>query len=133
VDAVNWGLLHNITVVYSRLSQKIVTQTHMETPFQMEMSITKTKSTLPKNREMEYFSYILHLFDEIQCVYNVCTQPSNFCRVIDSFRSTVGGKSNQYNVDISAETCPSPPCFRQFSLGNYNGSVFTPTGIIWRK
>ena len=31
-------------------------------------------------------------------------------RLIDGLRATIGNKSNRPYVDISAESCPQPPC-----------------------
>jgi hypothetical protein len=122
-----WGRTNNVVVRYSNLSQtilsdrvKVLKQHDMERGFR-------------KSREMEYFSYILHLADTIQCEVFICTYPSNYCRLIDELRTTVGGKANRLSVDLSMETCPTrPPCYRSHGLGNFIGDVHDPKLRLWR-
>jgi len=85
-----------------------------------------------KTREMEYFSYILHLADTILCEVFICTLPSNYCRLIDELRTTVGGKANRISVDMSVETCKTAPCAREHGLGNYKGEVYDQNTRLWR-
>ena len=60
--------------------------------------------------EEEYLAMILNLEYALRCNAWVCTLASNFCRVIDELRATVGGKAHFPFADLSSETCSSPPC-----------------------
>jgi len=60
--------------------------------------------------QLQYISYLLNLEYAIKCEAWVCTIMSNTCRIIDELRSTVGGKANRAFIDLSKETCKSPPC-----------------------
>ena len=116
-EAKRWGAAKHVQIIYSNLSQVI----HREKD--------PTKDT---KHPMEYFSYFLHLADTLSCMYHICTQASNSCRVIDNLRATLGGKANQYNVDLSPESCLKPPCYREFALGNFQGELHNPRNIVWR-
>ena len=59
---------------------------------------------------LEYLSMILNLQYALKSQAWVCTLASNFCRVIDELRATVGAKANHLFVDLSSETCARPPC-----------------------
>lgn len=117
-EAKKWGKEKGVQILYSNLSQTI----HREHDPNKDV-----------RHPMEYFSYFLHLADTLACMYHVCTQASNSCRVIDNIRATLGGKANQYNVDLSAESCLQPPCYRDFALGNFQGPLHNPRDIVWRE
>jgi hypothetical protein len=120
-----WGKVNNVDVRSSNLSQTILSdKVKVLDQYDMEKGF-------PKSREMEYFSYILHLADIMQCEAFICTEASNYCRVIDELRTTVGGKANRLAVDLSAETCTKPPCYRNHGLGNSVGEVYDPKGKLW--
>lgn len=116
-EAEKWGQQHNVQILYSNLSQTIHREQHLK---------------VNNHHPMEYFSYFLHLADTLTCRYLICTHASNSCRVIDNLRAAIGGKANQYNVDLSPESCKEPPCWRQFALGNYQGEFHNPKNIVWR-
>lgn len=81
---------------------------------------------------MEYASYLLHLGQLVRCDWGlVCTVPSNFCRLVEELRATVGGKADGLVADLSSETCVSPPCIRDFALPNFRGDVHDPATRIW--
>ena len=63
-----------------------------------------------KHHDLEYLSMLLTLQYAVRCQAWVCTLASNFCRIIDELRATVGGKSNFPFADLSRESCSSPPC-----------------------
>lgn len=130
----NLGSEKNIDVRYSNISQVILSDRIKEVKqFDMER-------VLRKNREMEYFAYILHLAETIKCEVAICTIPSNYCRLVDELRTTVGGKANRFFIDLSGETCLQPPCVRPHGLGNWRGTVRLgntahvrePRFLIWR-
>jgi hypothetical protein len=61
---------------------------------------------------------ILTLDGHIRCSAFVCTHRSNYCRVIDELRATVGNKANRMYADWTCE----PPC------------IDSPnTGVDWRR
>ena len=60
---------------------------------------------IAKRHEDEYLSYLANLQNIIHCRMSVCTHLSNFCRVVDELRATVGGKANRYLAEVNEETC----------------------------
>ena len=120
-----WAAIHNINLRYSNLSQVLLSD---------RQSIMKHKDmerSMPANRQYEYFSYLLHLSELIRCRAMVCTLASNFCRLVDELRATVGGKAGAYMADLSTETCLKPPCVRPFSISDYQGPVYDPSDKLW--
>ena len=59
------------------------------------------------HHELEYFAMVYDLDKHLRCEAFVCTFMSNFCRLIDELRATVGGKANRHYVDIrqQSKTC----------------------------
>ena len=55
----------------------------------------------------EYLSYLVNLENIIKCRISICTYLSNFCRVVDELRVTVGGKANRYYAEVNVEMCPT--------------------------
>lgn len=121
-----WGAKNNIMIRQSNMSRTILSD-RRQVIKQHDM-----ERHFPKSREMEYFSYILHLADTVYCETCICTWPSNYCRLIDELRTTVGGKANKIFVDLSVETCrKQPPCIRRNGLGNYIGEIYDPKDRLW--
>jgi hypothetical protein len=58
-----------------------------------------------KRHEDEYLSYLGNLQNLVHCEFTICTYLSNFCRVVDELRATVGGKANRYLAEVNEETC----------------------------
>lgn len=58
----------------------------------------------------EYLSMLLNIHHLLQANAWVCTLGSNFCRVFDELRATVGAKAGAPFVDLSEEKCGQPPC-----------------------
>lgn len=56
--------------------------------------------------ELEYLSYLVNLENILKCRISICTYLSNFCRVVDELRVTVGGKANRYLAEVNEEICP---------------------------
>jgi hypothetical protein len=127
-EAQQWAGQHNVTLRYSNVSQLLLSD---------RAGIMKHRdmeNSMPPNRQMEYFSYLLHLGDLIRCRAFVCTLASNYCRLVDELRSTVGGKANAYFADLSLESCANPPCVRPFSLSGNKGDVHDPMyDTLWRR
>ena len=76
---------------------------------------------------LEYLSMLLNLEYALKCESWVCTLASNFCRIIDELRCTVGAKCNRHFADLSGETCSSPPCVNGHghihSFGEIDGRI----------
>ena len=122
-----WAERHNITLRYSNISQILLSDK------QGIMKHRDMENIMPTNRQMEYFSYLLHLNDLLKCRAFVCTLASNYCRLVDELRATVGGKANAYFADLTLESCATPPCVRPFSIADYQGEVYDPTkDVLWR-
>ncbi len=121
-----WAAIHNINLRYSNLSQVLLSDR------QSIMKHQEMERSMPANRQYEYFSYLLHLSELIRCRAMVCTLASNFCRLVDELRATVGGKAGAYMADLSPETCLHPPCVRPFSIADYQGTVYDPSDKLWR-
>lgn len=58
----------------------------------------------------EYLSMLLNVHYLVRGSGYVCTLSSNFCRIIDELRATVGGKADKPYADLSEETCSKIPC-----------------------
>jgi hypothetical protein len=81
----------------------------------MELSSSKTdeerkKERSPRHHPLEYLSMVLSIHYLAKGNAFICTLASNFCRLVDELRSTVGGKADRPYVDLSVETCGKPPC-----------------------
>jgi hypothetical protein len=123
-DADTWGKAENAEIHYSNISQALLADKHRSIKQRdLEQRVG--------SRQYEYLSYLLHLVDVISCEVVICTWPSNYCRVIDELRTTIGGKANRYSIDIGAETCPQSPCVRPYGLGNHVGPAHDPKDRIW--
>ena len=125
IDAKNWGEKNNVIIRYSNISRLILSDKRSS------IKQHDLEASLPKNHEMEYISYLLHLSETLRCDIFICTVPSNYCRLIDELRTTIGAKADYINADISSETCQNPPCIRNFGLPNYQGIVYDPSTRIW--
>ena len=68
----------------------------------------------------EFASMIINLADFMKCDVFVCTLMSNYCRLLDELRSTVGRKPGALFGDLSKETCSSPPCY----VGSHGRQTF---------
>jgi hypothetical protein len=127
-EATNWASAHNVTLRYSNISQVLLSDRRGI------MKHRDMENSMPPNRQMEYFSYLLHLGDLIRCRAFVCTLASNYCRLVDELRATVGGKANAYYADLSLESCAHPPCVRPFSIAGHRGEIYDPTyDTLWRR
>lgn len=69
-----------------------------------------------RHHDLEYLSMLLNVHYLVRAGAYVCTLASNFCRVIDELRATVGAKADRVFVDLSHETCHhDPPCISAVS------------------
>jgi hypothetical protein len=60
----------------------------------------------------EYLSMLLNLHYLIKAEVYICTLASNFCRIVDELRATIGGHADKLFVDLSKETCHQVPCYQ---------------------
>lgn len=126
-EAKAWAAQHQVDLRFSNVSQLLLSDRAGV------MKHRDMENSMPANRQMEYFSYLLHLGDLLRCRAFVCTLASNYCRLVDELRATVGGKANAYLADLSLESCANPPCVRPFSLAGNEGEVHDPTyDTLWR-
>jgi hypothetical protein len=123
-EANQWGRQEGVLVRHSNLSSLLLAVDTVHAPWDMQRH-------LPKDHEYEYFSYLLHLHEILSCDVVICTVPSNYCRLIDELRTTIGRNAKGFNADVSVETCKSPPCIRNFGLANFEGEVYDPLTRIW--
>ena len=70
---------------------------------EVELTLTSLLS-LGYNAEHvdKYFAMIYDLSFHLRCEAFVCTMASNFCRIIDELRATVGAKAHRHYSDISS-------------------------------
>lgn len=148
-EAEEWASSQHVVVRRSRISREILSdQLRRVKMHDLEKGINA-------NRLFEYHSYLLHLQELLSCETLVCTMASNYCRVVDELRSTVGARANKIAVDLSVETCPRPIittsteikkkpqngasendyvdlfCAHNYSLADYRGEVHDPLIRLW--
>ena len=140
-EAYEWGRRHRVNVFFTNLFNR--SQVSARLDFQAANNIrsdckgcgysmvgekteriqksSNTTSPLPivSHHPLEYLSMIINLFYLLTCDAWVCTLKSNYCRLVDELRATVGGKANRFFADLSEETCSRPPC-----LGGENITTF---------
>ncbi len=131
-EAVHFGKTMNAEIRYSNISQLLIANS----PNGVKHVVLEhgQHPSLATARQYEYLSYLLHLTDILSCEEVICTWPSNYCRVIDELRTTVGGKANRLTVDIGVETCASSPkpCIYSHGLGNHDGNnIYDPHDCLW--
>eukprot|EP01036_Dinobryon_divergens_P030804 gene30804-40103_t len=102
-SAATWGEMNNVTVVFSKLNKEILQ--------------ANQTSSLQIKKEFEYFSFFLHLSEILRCDAYVGTSFSNYNRLIDELRATIGENAKGFNIDLSNTTCPRP-CIRTYATPN---------------
>jgi hypothetical protein len=98
-----WGKANHWKILYSNLFDRRQVSTHLNASEQQRAR----DLNLLKHHELEYFSMILNIDAHLRCSAFVCTHRSNFCRIIDELRATVGHKANKQYADFS---CNGSPC-----------------------
>lgn len=115
-SAIAWGKKNSWAVKYSNLFDRRNVTTGLNNDQQQEAR----KKNAFVHHEWEYFTMVLNIDAHLRCSAFVCTHRSNFCRIIDELRATVGGKANKQYADF---TCGNPP-----------PCIDSPeTGIDWRR
>eukprot|EP01038_Epipyxis_sp_PR26KG_P014366 gene14366-19268_t len=115
-EAIKWGQKNNIEILYSNFSLLLLNEKYR---FRMN--------------ELDYFSMILHLGEVLKCNAIICTPLSNYCRIIDELRGTIGRGANRLFADVNSETCERPPCISRDD-GLINETIYEPlrkSGRIW--
>jgi hypothetical protein len=97
-----WGRENNWKVLYSNLFDRTAVSTGLNAKDQAQ---ARTSGTIA-HHPLEYPSMMLNLDAHLRCSAFVCTQGSNYCRVIDEMRATVAAKAHRPYADFS---CPNPP------------------------
>lgn len=116
-EALVWSKANNWKVQYTNLFDRRAVSAGLNFSEQQELK----KSNAFVHHDLEYFSMLLNIDYHLKCRGFVCTMASNFCRVIDELRATVGGKANRHYVDVSASAgCGNYPC------------VDTNFQLVWR-
>ena len=104
-SAIEWGKVNNWKIIYTDLFDRRQVIAGLSISDRTEW----VKTHPVRNHHLEYFSMILNIDSHIQCDAFVCQMPSNFCRLIDELKATVGVKANTILADFhdSSET----PCY----------------------
>jgi hypothetical protein len=107
VEGKEWSNIHHWKLLETELFNRSEVSTYLD--YQTQAKLWGEHH--PVHNEYEYLSMIINLDMYIKCSGFVCTERSNFCRVIDELRATVGGKANAPLVEID---CPhDPPCINR--------------------
>lgn len=99
-----WGKLNNWKILELELFDRSKIDTWLNSTMQEKLQHEKKI----KHHELEYFSFVMSLDYHLRCGAYVCTYESNFCRVIDELRATVGGKANKQIIEAHCED--QKPC-----------------------
>jgi hypothetical protein len=97
-EAKEWAALKNWTLHYHTFFDR----SKLTSREGQEEQVSKEKSFSAHHDELEYFAMVFDIDNHIKCEAFVCTMKSNFCRVIEELRATVGGKANRYYVDLNS-------------------------------
>lgn len=101
-DAIKWATQNKWKLIYTELFSRATQSARLD---------FDTAHHQPQvHDDLEYLSMILNLEYSVRCEGFVCTIASNFCRIIDEMRATIGMKANRFYADLSYETCSNPPC-----------------------
>ena len=106
-QAIEWSLKTNITVIYTNIFDRSIVSASLD--FKNQHAIRKSPSF--RYHELEYLNILLNLYNSLKCDAWICTLASNYCRIIDELRATIGGKANYHFVDLSKESCNKVPCY----------------------
>ena len=110
-SALAWGKRNGWRVLYTSLFDRRSVDTWRNATEQQRLKNHHAFVHHP----LEYFSMVLNLDAHIRCSGFVCTEKSNFCRVIDELRATVAGKANReyYTLNpCAANKGETPPCVK---------------------
>lgn len=98
-DAISWGNKHNYLIKYSNIFDRSTVSAHED--FHHQSTLLARKQL--KHHPLEYFSLVYDIHHHLQCEAFVCTHKSNFCRVIDELRASIGAKANRQYADLSCK------------------------------
>jgi len=111
-----WGKISGWRVLYTSLFDREKVSAHLD---HKALKVLR-KSFAVVHHDLEYLSMLLTLDYATRSQGWVCTLASNYCRVIDELRATVGGKTNFPFADLSKETCGSPPCINNYNITSFD-------------
>lgn len=109
----DWGLRRGWRILYTTLFDRASVSARLDA------DSLSMNSSLVRHHDLEYLSILLNVELLLRCDAWVCTLASNFCRIIDELRATVGLKANRVFADLSAETCSKPPCVSGEHITNF--------------
>jgi hypothetical protein len=107
-SAIEWGKVNKWKVLYTNLFDRRQVIAGLNAT-EREVWINNHPNHRQQHHHLEYFSMILNLDSHLQCDAFVCSMPSNFCRLIDELKATVGAKANTPLADFHDGT--TTPCF----------------------
>lgn len=102
-EAKQWGIDNNWKILYTNLFDRLTVSAGFNWTVQHHLRQTHQD----KYDSLEYFSMILNLDYHLKCSAFVCTLPSNFCRIIDELRATIGNKIYASYADLD-KNCEIP-------------------------
>jgi len=108
-NAIKWGIINNWKILYTNLFDRRQVISGLNTSERIEW----VKTHPNRNHHLEYFSMILNLDLHLQCDAFICSMPSNFCRLIDELKATIGAKANTPLADFhdgSGVPCYTSDC-----------------------
>jgi hypothetical protein len=94
--AIEWGKHNNWKILYTNLFDRRQVISGLNVSERIEW----VKTHPNRNHNLEYFSMILNLDLHLQCDAFICSMPSNFCRLIDELKATIGAKANTPLADF---------------------------------
>ena len=125
-DAEKWALSTKWRVFYTTLFDRNSSAARSDWASQKKLAVEPTDRVFgPQpviagtHSEYEYISMLLNLQLAVKCHAWVCTLASNWCRLVDELRATVGGKANGVYADLSRESCSDPPCIGGDNIYNF--------------
>jgi len=107
-NAIEWGKLNKWKIIYTDLFDRRQVIAGLNAT-ERNIYIKEHPSKHYHHHHLEYFSMILNLDSHLQCNAFVCSMPSNFCRIIDELKATVGAKANTPLADFHDGT--TQPCY----------------------
>ena len=100
VEAMDWGRTNRFDIKFSALLPEVLNFTGVGYG-------PGTKKYHPRkegyaHHPLEYLSVLVNLSNMMKCGAYVCTLASNFCRLLDELRATIGGKAQAVFADIGS-------------------------------
>lgn len=120
----SWSSTHGWTMHYSNFFDRRTVSAGIR-DYNMQMEQMHQKQY--KYDEMQYFAMIYDLDKHLKCEAFVCTMESNYCRLMNELRATVGGKANRPYVDLYCNTHVTNENYKN----NCTSSIDKPMHLDW--